>query len=131
MTPPFSNAAIRNYTAVFYDSAYLVKSSWDALLESSSADDIVIDVQRWMNRVSLDSIGVAAFSHDFESLKGKRPELTEIFDSFGTTSPSKLSTAIFMLATIFPILTNNKDLGNQQRLVHLMKWFVSYITMWS
>jgi cytochrome P450 len=45
MAPAFSISALRTLTGIFYDSAYKVKSHWDALLESS--DEVIIDVQNW------------------------------------------------------------------------------------
>lgn len=47
LTPAFSNAAIRKLTPVFFDSAYRVKEAWDALLDSSSNRECIIDVQDW------------------------------------------------------------------------------------
>ncbi|KAG6861078.1 hypothetical protein C0995_004176 [Termitomyces sp. Mi166 len=73
LSPAFSNSAIRRLTSVFYDSSYKLKANWDVMLESSSGDGAIIDVQKWMNHVSLDSIGIAGFGHDFGSLDGKIP----------------------------------------------------------
>ncbi|KAG1729407.1 cytochrome P450 [Suillus lakei] len=83
LTPAFSNTAIRKLTSVFYDSAHKVKGAWDAELESSKDGNAVIEVQNWMNHVSLDTIGIAGFSHDFGSLDGKHASVTEVFDTFG------------------------------------------------
>ncbi|KAF9237034.1 cytochrome P450 [Melanogaster broomeanus] len=85
LTPAFSNNAIRGLTSVFYDSAYKVKGAWDALIGTGGNDSAVIEVQSWMNHVSLDTIGIAGFSHDFGSLDGKPASVTEIFDAFGSS----------------------------------------------
>ncbi|KAK2463857.1 hypothetical protein APHAL10511_004162 [Amanita phalloides] len=50
LTPGFSNAALRTVTSVFYDSAYKVKADWSESFESS--DEAIIDVQKWMNRIT-------------------------------------------------------------------------------
>ncbi|KAG1837214.1 cytochrome P450 [Suillus subalutaceus] len=84
LTPGFSNVAIRKLTSVFYDSAYKAKGAWDIVIESSKDGDVVIEVQNWMNHISLDTISIAGFSHDFGSLDGKRSSVTEVFDTFGT-----------------------------------------------
>jgi len=47
LNPAFSNAAIRQLTPVFIDSAYKVKVAWDALLDSSVNGETAIDVQGW------------------------------------------------------------------------------------
>jgi len=104
LTPAFSNAAIRRLTSVFYDSAYKMKGAWDSILESGS-DGTIIEVQHWMNRVSLDSIGIAGFSHDFHSLDGVRSSVVETFESFETSNISFFSGIVFILAIFFPFLT--------------------------
>ncbi len=106
MSAPFSNASIRNFTSIFYDSAYQVKATWDSMIESSDNGEAIIDVQIWMNHVSLDSIGIAGFSHDFGSLKGKHSEMTDVFDAFGTLKSSTLADVMFLLAPLMPILRN-------------------------
>ncbi|KAH0839441.1 cytochrome P450 [Lanmaoa asiatica] len=67
LTPGFSNAAIRNLTSVFYDSAYKAKGVWESMIESNGGGSAVIEVQNWY---VLDTIGIAGFSHDFGSLDG-------------------------------------------------------------
>ncbi|KIJ58857.1 hypothetical protein HYDPIDRAFT_101898 [Hydnomerulius pinastri MD-312] len=105
LTPAFSNAAIRRLTSVFYDSAYKAKGVWDALIESSGNDSTIIDVQNWMNHISLDTIGLAGFSHDFGSLDGKPASVTEIFDTFGSSPRSStLNIGATLLAQAFPFL---------------------------
>ncbi|KAH7913961.1 cytochrome P450 [Hygrophoropsis aurantiaca] len=105
LTPAFSNAAIRKLTSVFYDSAYKAKSAWDSIIESKGdSDGLIIEVQNWMNHISLDTIGIAGFSHDFGSLDGKVTSVTEVFDSFGTAKPSPLNSLFFLLAPVFPWL---------------------------
>ncbi|KAF9233331.1 cytochrome P450 [Melanogaster broomeanus] len=105
LTPAFSNNSIRGLTSVFYDSAYKVKGAWDALIESGGNDSAVIEVQSWMNHVSLDTIGLAGFSHDFGSLDGKPALVTEILDAFGGSSAaSALHVMSLLLAQAFPFM---------------------------
>ncbi|KAG2040943.1 cytochrome P450 [Suillus americanus] len=105
LTPAFSNAAIRTLTSVFYDSVYKVKSAWDTDLESSKDGNAVIEVQNWMNHISLDTIGIAGFSHDFGSLDGKHASVTEVFDTFGNNpQASAVNKILLLLASAFPIL---------------------------
>ncbi|KAG2364259.1 cytochrome P450 [Suillus spraguei] len=105
LTPAFSNAAIRKLTSVFYDSAYKVKGAWDVVIESSKDSDAVIEVQNWMNHVSLDTVGIAGFSHDFGSLDGKRSSVTEVFGSFNNNQQaSAVNQTLFLLASAFPVI---------------------------
>ncbi|KAG2144209.1 cytochrome P450 [Suillus clintonianus] len=106
LTPAFSNAAIRKLTSVFYDSAYKAKGAWDTIIESSKDGNAVIEVQNWMNHVSLDIIGIAGFSHDFGSLDGKHTSVTEAFDTFGNNPQASAVNQVFiLLASVFPIIT--------------------------
>ncbi|KAH7925025.1 cytochrome P450 [Leucogyrophana mollusca] len=112
LTPAFSNAAIRNHTAVFYDSAYKAKTSWDTILDSS--ENSTIEVQGW-----LDTIGITGFSHNFGALDGKRSTVADVFESFGNATPSPLAIAFFLLAPFFPWLV--KLPTARIRLAHKLK----------
>uniref|UniRef100_P9WEI2 Cytochrome P450 monooxygenase claW n=1 Tax=Ampulloclitocybe clavipes TaxID=56467 RepID=CLAW_AMPCV len=107
LTPAFSNVAIRNITPVFFDSAYKTKAAWDATFESNPTKErIIIEVQTWMNHISLDSIGIAGFSHDFGSIQGKPSAVLDVFDSFSNVQPDATTTLMFTLAATFPIMLN-------------------------
>ncbi|KAK6996796.1 cytochrome P450 [Favolaschia claudopus] len=106
LTPAFSNAAIRRLTAVFYDSAYKLKAFWDATLESSPDNSAVIEVEEWMNRVALDSIGIAGFSHDFRYLEGQQSAVTAAFEAMSMSDQGMVTAAIFALSIYFPFLFN-------------------------
>ncbi|KAG1729371.1 cytochrome P450 [Suillus lakei] len=104
LTPAFSNAAIRKLTSVFYDSAY--KAHGIPAIESSKDGNSVIEVQNWMNHISLDTVGIAGFSHDFGSLDGKHASVTEVFDTFGNNQQaSAVNQVLLLLASAFPIIT--------------------------
>ncbi|KIJ12890.1 hypothetical protein PAXINDRAFT_14252 [Paxillus involutus ATCC 200175] len=104
LTPAFSNAAIRKLAPIFYDSVYKAKGAWDALIEAGGNDSAIIEVQSWMNHISLDSIGIAGFSHDFGSLDGKKTSVTEVFDAFGHSS-SAINVVLLLLSQAFPFIT--------------------------
>ncbi|KAJ7315677.1 cytochrome P450 [Mycena albidolilacea] len=97
LSPAFSNAAIRKLTAVFYDSVYKVKSSWDETIESTSGD-VIIDIEG-----CLDSIGIAGFSHDFRSLAGEESPVTRAFAALQRTERTSFSELMFGLSFVFPI----------------------------
>lgn len=110
LTPAFSNAAIRKLAPVFFDSAYKVKEAWDAILGASENGEAVIDVQDWMNHVSLDSVGVAGFSHDFGTLEGKHSTIAEVFDSFGKLKLSFFQILIFILSGGLPFIAHTPSM---------------------
>ncbi|KAL5488430.1 hypothetical protein ACEPAI_6548 [Sanghuangporus weigelae] len=105
LSPAFTNAAIRTLTPVFFDSGYKVKAAWDSIIASSGSEETVIDVQKWMNCVSLDSIGIAGFGHDFGALYGRHSTIEEVFDAFGTRPPAGLMVLTILLGPALPILT--------------------------
>lgn len=99
LLPAFSNAAIRDLTHVFYDSAHRTSSAWDAILEASDGTS-TIDVQNWMNRISMDSIGIAGFSHDFGAINGK----PQIFDSLDLSSGAAFFAFTIIVGSVFPAI---------------------------
>ncbi|KAI6117793.1 cytochrome P450 [Pisolithus thermaeus] len=105
LTPSFSPDAIRNVTHVFYSSAHKVKSAWEVVIDTTTGGSPVIEVEEWMNHISLDSIGLAGFSHDFGSLDGKPASITEVLDTFGSSSERPaLTVRLLLLARVFPLL---------------------------
>jgi hypothetical protein len=50
--------------------ALQVTNVWKAILHNQEKQSAVIDVHSWLSRASLDIIGAAAFSYDFNALEG-------------------------------------------------------------
>ncbi|KAI6154194.1 cytochrome P450 [Pisolithus tinctorius] len=101
LTPAFSHAAIRKLLPVFYNSAHKVKAAWESSIDANDGHSAVIDAQSWMNHVSLDTIGLAGFSHDFGSLDGKTTRVVEVFDTF---AGSTMNFPLILLAQVFHLL---------------------------
>ena len=59
-----------------------------------------------MNRVSLDSIGIAGFSYDFGTLDGKTAAVASIFEKFQNLKPSLWNLFMILLGSAIPILTH-------------------------
>ncbi|KAJ7128343.1 cytochrome P450 [Mycena epipterygia] len=105
LNPAFSNASIKSLTPIFFDSAYKAKSAWDGIIESSPSEEAIIEVQQWMNHISLDTIGLAGFSHDFGALSGRTSAVATVFNSIGS-KPSFADTALLLLSLLTPIFDN-------------------------
>ncbi|KAI6154234.1 cytochrome P450 [Pisolithus tinctorius] len=105
LAPAFSQGAVRNLTPIFYICAHKAKSAWEATIDAGGGDSAVIEVQSWMNHISLDGIGLAGFSHDFGALDGKSSSVTKVLDTF-VASPkrSALSVGLLLLGRVFPVL---------------------------
>jgi hypothetical protein len=54
----------------------------------------------------LDTIGLAGFSHNFESLNGKQTPLAAALDSFGDAKQDVPTMLMLLLAPLFPVLTD-------------------------
>lgn len=55
---------------------------------------------------SLDTIGIAGFSHDFASLKGERSVVATAFEEMNNTKPSPIFNYLFVFAHLFPGILN-------------------------
>ncbi|KAG2341448.1 cytochrome P450 [Suillus weaverae] len=101
LSPAFSAAAIRSLTSVFLDAAHKTVIAWDGKIESNQRTHCaVIDVQQWMNHISLDSAGIAILSHDFGALDGNDSDVAHILNAFGSFSND--SHNLVILAQNFP-----------------------------
>jgi hypothetical protein len=74
----------------------------------TSSGMAIIDVEDWMNRVAMDSIGIAGFSHDFRRLEGKRNPIADAFDNLAEDTPSINAWGV-ALGNQFPFLLRSVD----------------------
>lgn len=54
--------------------------------------------------LSLDTVGIAGYSHDFGTLHDNRDTLLKSFGDFNNLKPSVLLAITFMMAPVFPVL---------------------------
>ncbi|KAI5986036.1 cytochrome P450 [Pisolithus orientalis] len=105
MSPAFTYASIGKLTPVFYNCVYKVKAGWDEIIDANDEDSAIIEVAQWMNHLSLDSVGLAGFSHDFGALDGKKAPVTQVFEAFQDSSKrNDMSSGVFLLLQVFPAL---------------------------
>lgn len=90
LSPPLLGSAIRDLTSVCLDSAHQLKVAWDSYFRSpdKSNHGALIDVEKWMTSVTLDTIGKAILSHDFGALKGHASPILTVADNFHAIKPS-------------------------------------------
>ncbi|KAI6040779.1 cytochrome P450 [Pisolithus marmoratus] len=107
IAPSFNSTAMRKLSTVIYKSAERVRTAWEASIDANGGGTVVLDVQKWMNYVSLDSFGIAGFAYDFGSLDGKPNAMISVLDAIGASLPEGFfSIAVTLLAFLFPILMN-------------------------
>ncbi|KAJ7662013.1 cytochrome P450 [Mycena polygramma] len=104
LSPVFATAALKTYSSIMYDSGYKVVSAWESQLQASGADEVIVDISEWINNVSFDVIGLAAFSHDFKSLDGEKSAVANALTAVGHSKPSPKVMKILLLAQAYPIL---------------------------
>ena len=91
------------------------------MFSSSTSDEIIVNVQKWfarlyvknynslmthcyhrMNCITLDTVGIAGFGHDFGALHGQHSAVEEAFDSFGSGTSNNM--IVFLLGVFIPLL---------------------------
>jgi len=86
----------------------------NGLPRCSLLDELYINAIARMNRISLDVIGLAGFSHDFRSLTSHESSVLSIFDAFMSVKGSILSTAILILGFANPVFDKIPTARNRQ-----------------
>ncbi|KAH8823549.1 cytochrome P450 [Flagelloscypha sp. PMI_526] len=120
LAPAFSLAAIRRLTDTFFDCAHKARVLLETQVDAGGGET-VLDVQELMNQITIDSIGIAGFGHNFGSLDGKHSAVVDILSAFSNKKRTILDITVFMLSMVFPrfftripttappeLLTNNK-----------------------
>lgn len=101
LNPAFSSAAIRSLMPVIHDTAHKAMIAWDDEIGLNQGTNCaVIDAQQWMNYISLDSVGIAALSHDFGALRGRVSDVVHVLNAF--SSSSNMNYNLVTLAQNFP-----------------------------
>ncbi|KAI6040777.1 cytochrome P450 [Pisolithus marmoratus] len=101
----FNSTAIRKLSTVIHKSVERARSAWEASIDANGGESVVLDVQKWMNYLSLDTFGIAGFTYDFGSLDGKPNAMISVLDATGASFPrSFISIAVSLLSFLFPIL---------------------------
>ncbi|CAL1709423.1 unnamed protein product [Somion occarium] len=99
--PAFGPSQIRELTSIFNEKALQLRDIWAAQLPSTG-EAKRIDVLSWLSRATLDIIGLAGFSYEFNNLEGSRNELNEAFKIIFNTDQQIRPTAI--IQALIPIL---------------------------
>ncbi|KAG1840185.1 cytochrome P450 [Suillus subalutaceus] len=98
LNPAFTSIAIRSLMPLIHDTAHKAMIAWDSEIESNQGTDCaVIDAQQWY---LLDSVGIAALSHDFGALHGNNSDVVHVLNAF--SSSTNVSYNLVTLAQNFP-----------------------------
>ncbi|KAF7369408.1 hypothetical protein MVEN_00269900 [Mycena venus] len=91
MNPAFGAPQVRELTPIFVEKAMELRDIW-ASQAAKSSSGVRVDVLSWLNKATLDIIGLAGFNYEFNSLASKTP--TELAAAFSDIfeSGSKIDT---------------------------------------
>ncbi|THV05797.1 cytochrome P450, partial [Dendrothele bispora CBS 962.96] len=83
LNPPFSPSHIRDLFPKFLDKARELVDKWQGMVKATpEANGKEIEVTNWMQRATLDVIGIAAFGVEFNTLHDQHSEIALIFEGF-------------------------------------------------
>ncbi|KAF7291539.1 Cytochrome P450 [Mycena chlorophos] len=104
MGSAFSYAQVKQFTNIFFSKSLELRDIW--MVELSAEERTEIDVFVWMNRLTLDTIGLAGFDHDFDSLQvagvpGSHSE--ELLQAVRDLFTFNFYTVSFMIQLFFPL----------------------------
>ncbi|KAF8318880.1 cytochrome P450 [Amanita rubescens] len=99
--PAFSNTALRVATNVFFDTTHKERI-WNAQFESS--DEVVIDIGKWLNAITLDSMGISGFGYDFKSVEGHDSPVNDVFSYLNEGTSNDVRLLIDIVGPIFPLI---------------------------
>ncbi|THH10018.1 hypothetical protein EW146_g8506 [Bondarzewia mesenterica] len=109
-SPAFGPSQVRELTEIFVDKAIQLRDIWVSQLstvtsDGSERDRVKIDVSSWLNKMTLDVIGLAGFNYSFNALNpdGKPNELNESVQAVFRT-PRGFRAVLPVLQTVFPPL---------------------------
>ncbi|KAI6097902.1 cytochrome P450 [Pisolithus sp. B1] len=108
MAPSFNSTAVRKLSPAIHKTVDKLRVAWQASIDANGSGSVVLDVQKWMNYVSLDAFGIAGFSYDFDSLGGTPNSMISVLDAFAAPSApqSFWDKSVLFLSNFFPFALN-------------------------
>ncbi|KAK7439308.1 hypothetical protein VKT23_017532 [Stygiomarasmius scandens] len=114
LNPAFSASQLRTFLSVFQKSTQRLVIKWQdqyPLLDQNKEKGQVIDVTKWISRLTLDVIGETSFDYDFQALDGEYNHLSKVMQELfqGNIERSKMALLFRALRrnfTVDPTLHN-------------------------
>ncbi|KAL0950665.1 hypothetical protein HGRIS_007450 [Hohenbuehelia grisea] len=118
LAPALSQQSVRNLTPVFYETSSRLAAQWGRILDQSPFDDVEIEVTAWAGRFALDTIGLSAFSYNFDCLSGAPNGLADALDALTNVDNRPSS---FYMRALFWICPSILSIGQKGRLIKQTK----------
>jgi len=105
MNPAFGPAQVRKFTSVFIEKSLELREIWVDLLSKSSRKDekLSLDAFMWLNKVTLDIIGLTGFNYTFDSLHSQDEKQNDLYGAIRTIVMFGEPRLLFVLKLFFPI----------------------------
>ncbi|KAH9980692.1 cytochrome P450 [Russula compacta] len=105
MNPAFGLTQVREFTSLFLEKSLELREIWVDLLHKSSRRDekLSFDAFTWLNKATLDIIGLAGFNYTFDSLHSTDEKQDDLYGAIRSIIKAPSSGLIYILQLFFPI----------------------------
>ncbi|KAG9314552.1 cytochrome P450 [Chiua virens] len=114
VAPALSPQSVRHLTTLFYENATKMALQWQKIFDDVQTAQVTIEMTNWANRFALDTIGRAAFSHDFGCLNGRPHALVNALDSLTNHEKTRWT---FYTRALFWLVPGILHFGKKGRLI--------------
>ncbi|KAI0049918.1 cytochrome P450 [Auriscalpium vulgare] len=104
MNPAFGPIQVRKFTETFIEKAIEMRDIWRVKAAETTRKDgrLKIDASSWLNKVTLDIIGLAGFNYDFNALHSSDDSPNELSEAVRKMFVFRNMGPVFMLQIVFP-----------------------------
>ncbi|KAI0060548.1 cytochrome P450 [Artomyces pyxidatus] len=116
MSPAFGPTQIRALTSIFVEKSNQLRDIWMGLATQTQGEEATVDVLAWLNKMTLDVIGLAGFNYSFDALNAeeKPNELNEAVRTVFSSGGGNILQALQSILPFLRIIPTER----QKRLAH-------------
>ncbi|KAH9169235.1 cytochrome P450 [Lactarius sanguifluus] len=105
MNSAFGPAQVRKFTSMFLEKSLELRDIWADLISKTTRKDGKLNFNAfvWLNKVTLDIIGLAVFNYTFNSLHSPDENQNELYESIRSMLTAKAGQFMSMLQLFFPL----------------------------
>ncbi|KAH9965553.1 cytochrome P450 [Lactifluus volemus] len=105
MNPAFGPVQVRKFTSLFMEKSIELREIWADLISKSSRKDgrLRLDAYTWLNKVTLDIIGLAGFNYTFDSLHSGDETKNPMYTAFRSIVMANARNLVFIIQFAFPL----------------------------
>ncbi|OCH85713.1 cytochrome P450 [Obba rivulosa] len=107
MNPAFTTAQLRQYVPVFQRAGAKLAAKWQAEVMHDGNGSRELTVSKWLPRATLDALGEAAFSYQFDTLEDDSNELARAYLSLFSNALYSGNKADFLWRAIWKFIPDN------------------------